>query len=945
MNGNVTFTLTGSAGVRRRRWPVTLGVPFPEGVLGSGKPLCLLDPDGSAVPLQYRPLATWRADGRHVKWMLIDFLADMPASGARQFTLTPGAPPAPAHDVVTIAEDTSRLCVDTGTLQLALRRNVPDFWERIAVKSDDGWRELVDDHRPGLLMRDQHGATYDSRLGSLPCHIEVEEAGSVRACIKVSGYHVSEHGIRFCPYILRVHTFAGRSDLRIRYTHVFDQEPEDIRLASAQLVLPLALGSNATGAVGTEDGSLGCQADGTCFVHQEAVDRYVVGNDKGSAAAGDHAPGWARQTGDRGSVCAVIRDMWQTWPKGFTVGPAGLCVDIWPDRSAPLDYRNPFREPPLWLRGRAPYDDEELTRLLAERPEAPLDLHFVSLGGENEELDNCRRLRDRLERFAPGRPYAFSNTDIARATGSAATTGVWVSFHNRPLDDAACRSLAQCVQEPALASAAPSYVCATGAAGDIYHAGAERFADVDKSLEKLFDLLVLEPQRKCSIYGHLMYGELINGHNDRDGVVYRAFCQDPSGWGNVIEKLGVFNNESQDIINNLWALYLRTGARKHFEFAETKSRHTECVDFVHSLPHYAGVFPYPNTAKKTLGQMHYHSVSNWSGPYLTSHSLVSGIMRHYWLTGHRGALDVALGLAECILRNQTPAGVIRASGINRELTGPLASLLAVYQVTWEDRLLRVIRNSLEALRATIQPSGNIPRLIRTDGGASETEIWGEGLDNRMGYPGGMLCYVIHDAWQLFGEGWMRDWIVQLSQSWIHDIPCDGYTPEERVDRVLESNEEAPGAVTLRRVADGWYWNGYDSRPNYHFDPVVALAYKLTRDPQFLGYLHHRTVNFPAVADDIARCLSVQPWNFLNHVIDSMATTLSALAEADEATVTTAYQAWCDERAARGFAVYRGPRLRRDAQGRLPGETARVVLKPLPHGHPTPPPAGPALLRT
>ena len=66
-------------------FPVTSGVPFPKGVLGSERQLRLLDGQGREAPLQVETLARW-PDGS-VKWALLDFQA--PAGG--QYSLEYGA--------------------------------------------------------------------------------------------------------------------------------------------------------------------------------------------------------------------------------------------------------------------------------------------------------------------------------------------------------------------------------------------------------------------------------------------------------------------------------------------------------------------------------------------------------------------------------------------------------------------------------------------------------------------------------------------------------------------------------------------------------------------------------------------------------------------------------------------------------------------------------------
>jgi hypothetical protein len=66
-SGRVLLRVTERLGVERSNYPVTVGVPFPAGVLGSVDKVWVLDPDGQEVPPRYdllRPLQVVESDGR-----------------------------------------------------------------------------------------------------------------------------------------------------------------------------------------------------------------------------------------------------------------------------------------------------------------------------------------------------------------------------------------------------------------------------------------------------------------------------------------------------------------------------------------------------------------------------------------------------------------------------------------------------------------------------------------------------------------------------------------------------------------------------------------------------------------------------------------------------------------------------------------------------------------
>lgn len=70
--GRVALRVASPAGSNGLRdWPVTSGVPFPKGALGSARHVRLSGPGGKNFPLQAEVTARW-ADGS-VKWLLLDF--------------------------------------------------------------------------------------------------------------------------------------------------------------------------------------------------------------------------------------------------------------------------------------------------------------------------------------------------------------------------------------------------------------------------------------------------------------------------------------------------------------------------------------------------------------------------------------------------------------------------------------------------------------------------------------------------------------------------------------------------------------------------------------------------------------------------------------------------------------------------------------------------------
>jgi hypothetical protein len=129
----VPLALEESAGVARHTWPASASVPLPRGRVPSADALWLAAPDGRAAPAQLRALERW-PDGS-VRWLLVDFLADVPSGGRATYTLRDGKPPKPAGGPrmrIESAADGGRR-IDTGVLATTVPAHGTALLEDVAV--------------------------------------------------------------------------------------------------------------------------------------------------------------------------------------------------------------------------------------------------------------------------------------------------------------------------------------------------------------------------------------------------------------------------------------------------------------------------------------------------------------------------------------------------------------------------------------------------------------------------------------------------------------------------------------------------------------------------------------------------------------------------------------------------------------------------------------------
>ena len=112
-------------GVPRRGEPVTTGVPFPRDLLTDARSLRLVRAaDGREVRAQFRVTGRW-LPGESIRWVLVDFQADLPAGGGEEYLLEygPGVTPAKmAEPALRVEEGPEGYMVETGAARFVLSR-------------------------------------------------------------------------------------------------------------------------------------------------------------------------------------------------------------------------------------------------------------------------------------------------------------------------------------------------------------------------------------------------------------------------------------------------------------------------------------------------------------------------------------------------------------------------------------------------------------------------------------------------------------------------------------------------------------------------------------------------------------------------------------------------------------------------------------------------------
>lgn len=340
-------------------WPVTTGVPFAEGTLANAEQCRLVDDQGAEQPLQTKVAATWNAERTSIRWLTIDFIAH----AGRRYVLEFGADirPKAIPPAISVMKG-ENIVVRTGSLQIefAQRSNAvlkdisfdlngdrqfsPD--ERIAGGAPEG------DH---LFVDQQHDISSNLRDAN-DRQIVVENAGPVRACVRVDGWYTNAAGRRIVGYRTRYHLFAGLPIVKVIDEFRIVGSTKEVQFRDIALPWQILLDAksrrvtipksesandtistpwtNSTRAISLVQDTYRHYGNPECrgYAVEQTTDGERVLQDA------ERTGPWMQVVDDRFALTASLRGFWQQFPKQWEVTSNRLTLHLWSPRVAPLDF-------------------------------------------------------------------------------------------------------------------------------------------------------------------------------------------------------------------------------------------------------------------------------------------------------------------------------------------------------------------------------------------------------------------------------------------------------------------------------------------------------------------------------------------------------------------------------------------------------------------------------
>jgi hypothetical protein len=206
---NISFHFEKLSKFPREEEPSTIAVPFAEGIVSDSSKVSVLD-GNKVVPTQTRVTAKW-PDGS-VKWLLLHFLADLPANLGKQFVISTDCETVSPSQAVGLQQSDESLVITTGEL--------------VAELSSPGETGLFKSlkRKDGLSTHNVVGPTLrDASNQEFVCEVSAEgwsvlESGPVRCSVEAKGKHLSTADENhWFDFVVRVYAYAGKPWLMIDY--------------------------------------------------------------------------------------------------------------------------------------------------------------------------------------------------------------------------------------------------------------------------------------------------------------------------------------------------------------------------------------------------------------------------------------------------------------------------------------------------------------------------------------------------------------------------------------------------------------------------------------------------------------------------------------------------------------------------------------------------------
>ncbi len=574
------------------------GVPWPMGYVPAGSGFVLKNSKKESLPVESWVTAVW-PDGS-IKWTGHSISSCCPVS--EYYTIEPGIPPKSTATVYTEITD-KLITIDTGIIRCRIERT--------------GKYLISDIERNGLIILRNcmlTGMRQDSPdISSVPQKFEsyiesaqIEQKGTLRTVVKITGFHECEQDRRWLPFTIRLYFHAESDAVRMVHTFIFngDENHDFIRGLGIRFNVPLydELYNRHIRFSGQNKGLWG-----EAVQPLTGLRRYPGPNIGQNQYLGKKVPDiktWDRSVSTRMHWIPAWGDFTLTQPNanGFTVkkrtkqgytwinadqgnrsnglgyvgGPSGGIAfgmrDFWKLHPTQIDIRN------------AASESAEVTQWIWSPESPPMDIRFYHDGlGQDIEGPLKGVDIDGIKSSVPESPYA-KQLDALNITyedyepgfgtpqGIARSTDFYLFACESTPSRETLAGFAESVSLPPQLAVQPEDFLAAGVFSNMWGLP-DRSSNTLKKIEDRLDWSIRyyhDQVEQRHWYGFWDYGDVMHTY-DAERHVWRY-------------DIGGYAWDNSELSTDMWLWYsfLRSGDKKAFRLAEAMNRHNRDVDIYHA---------------------------------------------------------------------------------------------------------------------------------------------------------------------------------------------------------------------------------------------------------------------------------------------------------------------------------------------------------------------------
>ena len=314
--------------------PCTISIPFRQGQLTDVGMLSIED-EGKKLPTQKSILSTW-PDGS-VKWVLVNFLVDLPGNNEKKITMSLNEPTNASPEIpVLVCMQAGRPCITTGDIQYVF--SSPG--EKSIFYSIDGpGFHFSKNEYNGPTIYDENGNAFTLTIDETGWSIL--ENGPVRVVLFAKGRHLNSDG-SLLNFEIRIEAYASKPYLMLDYRIINkDKSAQTILKGIKMTYRPKGRTDNVHTSLATSNYRSNIIKGQSTDIIEQAIDSTYLLNDANEqfpeTLYGTFWADWSCP--DKGGVCATIFQAYQNFPKALKVSQAGMDISILPDDNSLTFYQ------------------------------------------------------------------------------------------------------------------------------------------------------------------------------------------------------------------------------------------------------------------------------------------------------------------------------------------------------------------------------------------------------------------------------------------------------------------------------------------------------------------------------------------------------------------------------------------------------------------------------